>query len=185
MSRIIKTPQKKSQKNYGNPHCKRAVFNKGKIIPEKDPQQWRICWISGKIIKFSEHGKSSEYGWDIDHNIPKAKNGSDDLYNLIPVSSSVNRSQGASLKYKPKALIEQHQAIYIQRNIQRRYKNLDFRWSDEIKGKLFWVKALPSSIQKLATIIDFNRKFVNVLWQDSNWMDKIPLDKDLFEALHL
>jgi hypothetical protein len=187
MTKLVKSVQKKSQKKcslikYGHPECPRAVFNKGRCIPGKDPYEWRKCGVTGNPIRFSHHGKKTEFGWDMDHKISKARNGSDYLINLIPVLLSVNRSQGASLKNKPDALIEQHEAIYIQRGIQRRIKNLDFKWSDDIKGKLFWVKATPSSIQKLATIIDFNRKFVNILWKDSNWPDMLPLDKNLFEA---
>ena len=129
-------PKRRSLIKYGDRECPRAVFNKGRFIPEKDPREWRKCRITGKPIRFSHHGKKTEFGWDMDHKIPVARNGSDYLCNLIPVLLSVNRSQGASYKNKPQALIEQHEAIYIQRGIQRRYKNLDFKWSDDIKANL-------------------------------------------------
>ena len=169
--------------NYGGKDCARAVFNKGRKIEGKDPLEWRKSAITGKPIKFSHHGKATKYGWDIEHKIPKAKNGSDHLSNLIPLDYYTNRSQGASMKNKKSIVAKFHIALAQQRGIKPTYKNLDFKWSEELIGKTLWVKETPVSIQKLAKINFYNRKIVNVTWVDTLWNDDIELNKDLFENI--
>ena len=77
---------------------KRAVWDKGRIIvqngTEYDPEIWR--WdICGHVMKYSEHGNTdSKYGWEIDHIIPSAKDGSDELNNLQPLQWENNRRKG-------------------------------------------------------------------------------------------
>ena len=77
---------------------KRAVWDKGRIIvqngTEYDPEIWR--WdICGHVMKYSEHGNiDSKYGWEIDHIIPSAKDGSDELNNLQPLQWENNRRKG-------------------------------------------------------------------------------------------
>jgi len=70
---------------YGSKECPRTVFNKGIIIPGKDPDMWRLDF-QGKVIKFTERNSFGKYGWNIDHNIPRASGGSDLLYNLFPLN---------------------------------------------------------------------------------------------------
>lgn len=69
------------------------VWNKGKKIEKYDPTIWRrdIC---GRAIKFEEHGKNTENGWEIDHIKPQAKGGGDDLGNLQPLYWETNRTKG-------------------------------------------------------------------------------------------
>lgn len=69
------------------------VWQKGAAIPGYDPNVWRrdIC---GHAIKFSEHGNiNSDYGWEIDHIWPVAKNGSDNIANLQPLYWETNRDK--------------------------------------------------------------------------------------------
>jgi hypothetical protein len=70
--------------SYGQPNCKNSVWNKGEKIRGLDPNIWRND-IFGNKINYNEHGKVTKYGWDIDHYIPKAKGGSNDISNLFAV----------------------------------------------------------------------------------------------------
>lgn len=173
----------KSIIKYGHPECARAVFNKGRKIEGKDPLEWRKSAITGIPIRFSHHGKASEYGWDIEHKIPKAKNGSDHLSNLIPLDYFTNRSQGASMKNKQKTIAKFHTALAQQRGIKPTYKNMDFKWSEELIGQTLWVRATPVSIQKLAKINSYDRKSVKITWLDTMWTEDVELNKDLFQNI--
>jgi len=77
---------------------KRSVWQKGKPIYEKgkhyDPVVWRrdIC---GRAMKYADHGNtSSDYGWEIDHIMPKEKGGQTTLANLQPLYWENNRIKG-------------------------------------------------------------------------------------------
>jgi 5-methylcytosine-specific restriction endonuclease McrA len=72
----------------------KAVWNKGRTIPNYDSNVWRhdIC---GAVMKFSEYGNTnSKYGWEIDHMKPVSLGGSDDLSNLQPLQWDNNRRKG-------------------------------------------------------------------------------------------
>jgi hypothetical protein len=60
---------------------KLAAWEKAAPIPGYDPVVVRID-CDGRIIFWSEYGLRSDYGWQIDHIIPVALNGSDGLFNL-------------------------------------------------------------------------------------------------------
>ena len=183
MSIRIASPKKNSLIKYRDPECPRAVFNKGRKIAGLDPIEYRLCHITGRIICFSHYGLFTEFGWHEDHFIPLAQNGSDFICNLIPVYYKINLSQGQSMKYKPKAIILRNEALAEKRGIQRKYKNLDFKWSDDLIGSVVWVKETPCSLQKTAKIVSYDKKWVLLVWVDSGFSGKVPLDKDLFEIL--
>ncbi len=64
-----------------------AVWNKGRVIPGHNPDVWR--WdVYGSVMRYSDYGETTDYGWEIDHVDP---NGSDDLSNLQPLHWLNNR----------------------------------------------------------------------------------------------
>ena len=77
---------------------KRAVWNKGMVIPNWDPAVWR--WDAyGRVIKYDCYGdRSSNFGWEMDHHpIPQALGGADNVLNLRPLNCFANASLGGML----------------------------------------------------------------------------------------
>jgi HNH endonuclease len=74
-----------------------AVWRKGRPIPNYDDKVWR--WDThGKVICYSDYGKAdSPYGWQIDHILPTALGGSDDIGNLRPLHCQTNAGLGGIL----------------------------------------------------------------------------------------
>lgn len=68
------------------------VWAKAQIVPNNDKWRKDIC---GAWIYEDSHGKTSEGGWEVDHQKPIAKGGSDALSNLRPMHWENNRSKGS------------------------------------------------------------------------------------------
>lgn len=66
---------------------KDAVWLKGRIIANFPASVWRhdAC---GSVMRYSDYGETTEYGWEIDHIDP---NGADELWNLQPLNWLNNR----------------------------------------------------------------------------------------------
>lgn len=71
------------------------VWRKGRVIPGYDANVWRhdAC---GFVMRRSEYGQTTQYGWEVDHVRPLASGGSDNLANLQPLHWKVNRYKGDS-----------------------------------------------------------------------------------------
>ena len=173
----------KNSTSYGRSGCKDAVWRKARKIVGKNPDEYRRCSITGKVIRYSHYGNNkSRYNWDIDHIIATNQNGPDDLWNLQPVSASKNRSMGASLKEKPGAMELMFDAMRLKRGIDIDTR-ITFRWDDSIIGKPFWVKASPITAPQIASIVSYNKTSVRVFWQNAGWETTLPLDSSLFELI--
>lgn len=89
----------KTQTNYTNIDCKDKVWNKGKEIPNKNPNLYRKDAYGHEIYKPS-YGTNGSKSWQIDHKIPTSRGGSNNIRNLQPLQSTVNMSKGNTLVKK-------------------------------------------------------------------------------------
>jgi hypothetical protein len=58
-----------------------TAWQKANPVHGRDPNEWRVD-AYGNLIRFDDHGdRSSPYGWEIDHIVPRARGGDDWLTN--------------------------------------------------------------------------------------------------------
>ena len=77
------------------------VWEKAKEIRGKDPDVWRKDTYRNKI-RFPSYGTEGDYGWEIDHKVPKEKGGSDNIRNLQPLYWEENREKSDKSQHKGK-----------------------------------------------------------------------------------
>jgi hypothetical protein len=68
-----------------------AVWQKGTPEPQYPSFRKDKC---GASMQRSKYGKTEQFGWEIDHDKPVSKSGSDDLSNLQPLQWENNRQKG-------------------------------------------------------------------------------------------
>jgi len=69
------------------------VWEKGKAIPDNDPDVWRKDQCGAWIGRKHYGDRDSEYGWEIDHIVPESDSGTDALSNLRPLQWKNNVSR--------------------------------------------------------------------------------------------
>lgn len=69
-----------------------SVWLKATPIPGWPDNEWRRD-RNGSVIRWSDYGKLTRYGWEIDHLTPKSRFGSDDISNLSPMRWKENREK--------------------------------------------------------------------------------------------
>ena len=72
------------------PTMKRNIWNKGTAVEGYDPAVFRkdIC---GNWMRFEEHALETDYGWEIDHILPRSLGGMSYFGNLQPLYWRNNR----------------------------------------------------------------------------------------------
>jgi hypothetical protein len=173
-----------SSTNYGRTDCKINVWVKtGTIVSGKNPDIWRKD-CQNNILKYTDYGKITKYGWQIDHIIPKNRGGSDDIINLQILSSKTNMSMKDRIIDKPGlANLDYHNAI-----IYKKYgKIVKVPKPKLVLGSHMNVRAIVTNSYNIAEIIriDKENNIVSVKWLDSNYMTNIIYDGLLFETLNI
>ncbi len=71
------------------------VWRKATKVPNYDPSKWRKDF-AGAWIRHDYYGTRHEYGWEIDHLVPRSSGGTDALANLTPLHWRNNMAKGNS-----------------------------------------------------------------------------------------
>ena len=79
------------------------VWEKGRRIQGKDPDVYRLDQHGNEIYRHA-YGKSGEKSWEIDHEVPVSKGGSDSMRNKQPLQTDANRQKSDKHPVKPGSL---------------------------------------------------------------------------------
>lgn len=98
MSKRIKIKVRpKKRKPYTPPYTKlelRRIWNKGRIVPGREPSKWREDYY-GNLIRFNRYGdRDSVVSWEVDHIVRIADGGKNVLSNLRPLQWEANVERG-------------------------------------------------------------------------------------------
>jgi 5-methylcytosine-specific restriction endonuclease McrA len=75
------------------------IWSKGVAVEGYDPAVFRqdVC---GNWMQFDQHGQESDYGWEIDHILPRALGGMTYPANLQPLWWRNNRRKGNTYPWR-------------------------------------------------------------------------------------
>lgn len=104
------------------------VWNKGLEIDGYDSNDYRQDCCNA-WMKRSDYGKTSIFGWEIDHVYPSSKGGTDHLFNLRPMQWENNRSKDdnypnytSAVTSKDNKNIDRESEKYVHENLQKTLK---------------------------------------------------------------
>jgi hypothetical protein len=85
------------------------IWNSATIVPEdkENGKTWRKDYC-GAWIRFDQHGKEFEYGWEVDHMLPEAKGGTLHFDNLAALHWRNNRSKADNFPEFKRALTSEN-----------------------------------------------------------------------------
>ncbi|MEZ5326206.1 MAG: HNH endonuclease signature motif containing protein [Verrucomicrobiales bacterium] len=90
MNRRLNTP---TRGGSFNPATIEAVWRKAKPEPGRPGFVRDTC---GALIQHADYGQETTYGWHVDHIVPVAKGGGDELSNLQPLHWENNLHKGTN-----------------------------------------------------------------------------------------
>lgn len=95
-----------------NKELVQKVWEKGRIIPNYNPELFRQDVAGAWIIREQYGNTDSMFGWEIEHIYPQALGGTDELFNLRPMQWMNNRSKGDNYpQYMAKVTSRENQNI--------------------------------------------------------------------------
>jgi len=172
---------KNTNTNYGRPCCVNSVWLKGTPIKGLNPNVWRLDTLGKKIKRDKLNSKTSKYAWNIDHIIPKTREGSDELCNLQPLNRIDNIRFSNKLTTDKPGYNKRshHKALLVKRGIKLdkpRIPNIN-------KGDIVYARQTPL-VKTWAFVkildIDKQKDIVRVNWVDCNYEDALLYDASLF-----
>ncbi len=72
------------------------AWNRCDVVEGFDTWLWRLD-VDGRVMKRTEYGKTTDYGWEVDHILPLSQGGADTLLNMRARHYIGNRRAGGLL----------------------------------------------------------------------------------------